>query len=159
MKPQMIGLTFGRLLVIRELAVDNGGNQTYLVRCECNTERTVRGCNLRNGNTKSCRCTPRHLVHGESIRGRRTPEYGSWANMICRCEWPKQNRFHNYGGRGIKVCGRWRGSYQAFLSDMGRKPSPKHSLDRVNNNGDYTPSNCRWGTAKQQANNRRPRST
>jgi hypothetical protein len=76
--------------------------------------------------------------------------------MISRCENPNVNHFKDYGGRGIRVCGRWRKSYSAFLKDMGRKPSPDHSLDRRNNDGHYTPKNCRWATKSDQAKNRRP---
>ena len=95
------------------------------------------------------------LTHGENRRGKRTPEYISWTNLVQRCTNPKNVSFNNYGGRGITVCERWL-KFENFLADMGRRPSAKHSLDRYpDNDGNYEPSNCRWATAKQQAHNSR----
>lgn len=82
------------------------------------------------------------------------PEYGAWCGMIARCENPKNDKYHIYGAKGIKVCQRWRHSYAAFLEDMGAKPGPTYSIDRINTTGDYEPSNCRWATQKQQQRNR-----
>jgi hypothetical protein len=88
----------------------------------------------------------------------RTPEYQTWANIIKRCTNPKTPNYRYYGGRGIAICSRWRDSFQAFLADMGRRPSPRHSIDRYpNNDGHYEPGNCRWATAKEQRQNQRPR--
>jgi hypothetical protein len=86
-------------------------------------------------------------------RQSKTPEYRHWINMISRCENPNTPRFEHYGGRGIKISARWRSSFSAFLEDMGRRPSPRHSVDRVDVNGDYEPSNCRWATQTQQMRN------
>jgi hypothetical protein len=94
------------------------------------------------------------LIHGESKP--QTSEYMAWAGMIKRCYNPRTKKYPGYGGRGIAVCPEWRESYQTFLSDMGRKPTPKHSLDRYpNNDGNYEPGNCRWGTPEQQMQNTR----
>jgi hypothetical protein len=82
-----------------------------------------------------------------------TPEYWTWANMIQRCENPNHPRFDWYGGRGIEVCERWH-TYKNFLADMGRRPSDKQSIDRINNDGNYEPKNCRWATVKEQINTR-----
>lgn len=84
-----------------------------------------------------------------------TPEFASWSHFRRRCNDPKNRAYKYYGGRGIKVCERWQNSFQNFLQDMGPKPSPKHSLDRINNDGDYEPTNCRWTTWDVQMLNRR----
>jgi hypothetical protein len=77
--------------------------------------------------------------------------------MLGRCRNPNDKKYEDYGGRGISVCERWENSFADFLADMGERPSEKHTLDRINNDGNYEPGNCRWATSKQQNNNRRPR--
>lgn len=94
-------------------------------------------------------------LHGESNRGSNEPEYGVWTRMIRRCENPRDSGFASYGGRGVRVCSRWRNSYRAFVADMGRRPSPEHSIDRVDVDGNYAPENCRWVTRTDQARNTR----
>src|SRR5688572_5961440 len=97
-------------------------------------------------------------VHGHSRHGvPRTPEYHSWVSMKTRCYNPNCNRYERYGGRGIVVCERWRTSFVNFLADLGLRPSPKHSLDRIDSNGNYEPGNVRWATDAEQQNNRNPR--
>lgn len=87
-------------------------------------------------------------------RRKQMPEYTSWLNMKSRCGNPKNHRYYRYGGRGIKVCDEWLNSYKSFLSDVGRKPTPAHTLDRINNDGNYEPGNVRWATDEEQKNNR-----
>lgn len=93
----------------------------------------------------------KNKTHGLS---KKIPEYAAWENMKRRCYYPKHNRFDHYGGRGIIVCERWKYSFVNFLSDMGMRPSPKHSLDRIDVNKNYEPQNCKWSTAVEQANNK-----
>ena len=106
------------------------------------------------GSTRSCgRCAS--ISHGESSGKHITTEYRSWVAMLSRCQNPQNDSWSNYGGRGITVCKRWQ-SYENFLTDMGRKPAPMHSIDRIDVDGNYEPANCRWASKKEQVANRRP---
>jgi hypothetical protein len=95
------------------------------------------------------------IKHGDCINGNRSTEYRSWESMRDRCNNPQSRYYKNYGGRGIKVCNRWLHNYKNFLSDMGRRPSHEYTLDRINNDGNYSPNNCRWTDWKTQNNNKR----
>ena len=147
----LLGERFGRLLVLRYVGVNKHRQRMWQCLCDCGTVAVVRGLTLRSGSTASCGCYRRicAVTHGRSRNG--TPEYRIWAAMLGRC---KSDGHRNYGGRGIRVCKRWE-SFENFYADMGPRPSPKHSLDRENNDGDYTPENCRWATKKEQDRNRR----
>lgn len=94
------------------------------------------------------------LVHGDACRGKKTKEYKTWNKIVARCTCPTNAKYSIYGKRGIKVCSRW-SVYENFLEDMGRAPGPEYSIDRINVDGDYEPSNCRWATSKQQSINKR----
>ena len=153
-------MKFGRWQVTYETMVPRDGKVRWKCICECGNVKWVQSSHLINGNSKSCGCWNREIAvinnttHGLS----KIPEYGIYKNMIRRCYVPTAAFYADYGGRGIQVCDRWRGEngLQNFLSDMGRRPSIKYSLDRTNNNGNYEPLNCKWITKKAQYFNRRP---
>lgn len=160
------GLQFGRLTIIGDAGkyVSPQGHRLRLVaaKCDCGNEITVTLNSIKSGYTASCGCYRTELAignvkHGEAGPTRLTREYKTWVNMIGRCENPKVERYPSYGGRGIKVCSGWRHSFETFLRDMGRKPTPKHSIDRIDVNGNYEPGNCRWATNSEQQLNKRPR--
>lgn len=129
--------------------------------CDCGERVVVDTENLKSGKANSCGCYskthPHNYSHGESSKATKTKEYRTWNGIKDRCYNKTSKTYSYWGGRGIRVCKRWLDSYQNFLSDMGRSPSPKHSIERINNDGNYELSNCKWATKKQQANNRRPR--
>lgn len=145
-------IPFGQLTAKRR--VESRNKRTcWLCECSCGRFVVVQLTNLTSGHTTSCGCSTNH-THGDTAYGETTTEYTAWKNMRRRCCDPTFMYYEDYGGRGIEVCNQWLNSYENFLADMGRKPAPEYSLDRIDNDGDYTPSNCRWATPEQQANNK-----
>lgn len=153
----MTGGKYGRMLVLRRTENSRTGRAMWLCRCNCGVEKSVEGQNLRTGATKSCGCLDREKFierftkHGEAHK---TTEWEAWVNMRSRCFNPGNTSYPNYGGRGISVYKGWVKSYETFITDMGRCPSG-WTLDRKNNDGDYTPSNCKWSTRAEQMRNTR----
>ena len=139
------------MIFVSEVGLDKNGHRLATYKCCCGNAITCRIYRANKGIVKSCGCSRRK--HGEG-KGN-TPEYRAWQQLKQRCLNSKHADFPSYGGRGILVCARWLDSYTNFLADMGRKPSPAHSLDRIDNNGNYEPDNVRWATWTEQRLNQR----
>lgn len=159
----LTGQTFNRWTVLSRAKQSPHSRSTrWRCKCACGTIGDIRSTQLRQGVSMSCGCLVidignlKNKTHGHSQNGerKRSQAYEAWGSMKSRCLNAKHAAFARYGGRGIRICERWK-SFENFLADMGEPPTKKHTLDRENNNGDYEPSNCRWATWKQQQQNRR----
>lgn len=151
-----IGSKFGMWTVVGNRIIHKK-KSVYPCRCACGAERNIYACHLGRGMSQSCGCivakktADRNRTHGMS----HTPEYGIWRSMIDRCHYLSCQAYDRYGGRGIFVCDEWRHSFENFIAHMGKRPSDKHSIDRMDNNKGYAPGNCRWATDIEQARNKR----
>jgi hypothetical protein len=152
-------MTFGNLMVLKFLDMGKRAkDSSWLCLCSCGKECIRYASSLKNRRSKrhSCGCLKQSpLTHGHTTGGKWSPEYRSYQAMLDRCTDPTNNRYAMYTSRGITICARWLESFENFLADMGQKPTPKHSIDRIDNDGNYEPGNCRWATAMQQRHNRR----
>lgn len=171
------GQVFGLLTVIRQGPVRESkvGGSIWICKCECGKAFNAVGSRLRKGVTKSCGClvsawgssmgsNPQFIKkraekitkHGQKRKGNASAEYKTWLGMKSRCNTPSNKDYEQWGGRGIRVCDEWQSDFSQFFKDMGPKPTPQHTIDRENSNGNYEPRNCRWATTQQQgAENRR----
>lgn len=152
----LTGKKFGRLLVIRRNGSSPHQEAVWLCLCECGAFTNTTSQRLKSGNTKSCGCYALErrreaaTKHGQCG----TSEWRSWSQMTARCTNSKHQDFKHYGGRGIQICERWK-AFELFLQDMGRKPTPRYTIERKNNDGNYEPGNCIWATQKRQTRNQR----
>jgi len=155
-KSYKIGNVYNKLKIIEFSHRDSKSLIFVKCLCECGNHKIMNLSNIKRGMSKTCGCSKsimnkkRENYHGLT----NTPEYQSWRNLKSRCCNKSISNYKNYGGRGITVCDRWLANFTNFLEDMGKKPSPVHQIDRINNNGNYEPSNCRWVTPKVNSNNR-----
>lgn len=155
----VIGRRFGCWTILRLARLDSRRNRIWICRCDCGTEREVWQTNLYSGLSFSCGCRKGERI-AAALRKYHAPtatiaEYGIWLRMRQRCTNPADTSYARYGGRGIRVCRSWDESFDEFYRDMGSRPSPEHSLERVNNDGDYAPDNCCWILLGEQARNKR----
>lgn len=149
----------GRWEILSESTItySNYSKRSYICLCDCGVKRNVSAESIEKGASKSCGCLGRELLslskrtHGQ----RKTRVYAAWTHMKSRCYNPNNLAYPNYGGRGILVCPEWVNDYAAFFKYVGESPSTKHTLDRINNDGNYEPGNVRWATKKEQGANRR----
>ncbi len=162
-RKELSNMKFGRLTAISQVDEkrERGDCIRWLCKCDCGNELIVGSAHLNSGHSKSCGCLRRDKTikrstkHGNNQIGKISSEYISWIAAHTRCFNSKSTGYDNYGGRGITMCDRWKNSFENFLLDMGQKPTPKHTLERDNVNGDYEPSNCIWATKLEQGANTR----
>jgi len=154
----LIGQVFSRLTVV-ERVKEPGAIIKWKCVCVCGRTVVARSPDLRSGNTKSCGCykidmvIKRSLTHGQQRKNNKTAEHRAWRHIKSRCYNENVERYPRYGGRGITVCDRWLNSFENFFEDMGIRPSKNHSIERIDTDGNYEPSNCKWATKKEQSRN------
>lgn len=153
----LIGLRFEKLIVLERTASPRGRTEAWWkCKCDCGSETSASGTALRSGHKKSCGCLTSESGNKNRIKHglTRASEYMTWRNIRARCGNPKSVNYKYYGGRGIQVCSRWL-NFENFFADMGPKPSKSHTIERLNNDGNYEPGNCCWALMSEQAKNKR----
>jgi hypothetical protein len=152
----LTGLRYGALVVLRPTR-DAKGKPVWECLCDCGSSHNVSTGDLNARYVVSCGCRKSRLKHGNSRKSGKTAEYTSWISAKKRCFNQAHSHYSNYGGRGITMSLLWANDYEAFLAYLGPKPTPKHTLDRIENDGHYEPGNVRWATRREQRLNQRPR--
>lgn len=154
---KLIGLKYGQLTITGTTGFGKRGQGRVICLCSCGREHVCVWGNVKYGKTGRCKACRSAALKIQSYRHglTKTPEYNCWKKMRDRCNNTKSKQYYDYGGRGIRVCDRWNESVLAFYQDMGPRPSPSHSIDRKDVNGNYEPSNCRWATTFEQGQNKR----
>jgi hypothetical protein len=153
----LTGQKFGKLQVIERTKSHNNKVKWRCI-CECGKSTVAESYLLKKGYTKSCGCLKSEVLKERNMVSNpitRIPGYKNWISMISRCTYQNDVSYLYYGGRGIKVCDRWLNSFANFIEDMGERPSPNHSIDRINSDGNYSSDNCKWSTQLEQIRNRR----
>lgn len=162
-KLDLTGKKINRLKILQYAGLDSQKNTIWKCLCDCGTIVTIRGSSIKRGTTKSCGCiqkehaaktSHKNKTHGHSVNKKTSSIYNIWTNMKSRCTNQNNPSYHNYGGRGIKICNEWL-KFENFFKDMGEPPTNKHQIDRINNDDNYYPENCQWTTSKCQNRNKR----
>lgn len=153
-----VGMKFGQLTVLEKASQTGARSPLWRCVCDCKTEKTIAAGHLKKGDTRSCGCLKKRIISAGTKRTHGmtdSPEYNIWCGIKTRCNNQNNPAYRWYGARGITVCDRWMESFENFLADMGRRPTARHSVDRIENNLGYSADNCRWANPLEQAQNKR----